>query len=72
MFEETFKVFKKETEAEVSKLFEQLLSQIFTAVGIDFNMVWKLFHHPQFPEFFKTFDWSKFSNFQEFSNFFRA
>jgi len=72
MFEETLKVFKKEAESEVKKLFEQLLSQIFTAVGIDFNLVWKLFSNPQFYEFFKTFDWSKYSYFQGFSDFFRA
>jgi len=76
VFEKTLRTFREEVEQETKrlqeKLLEQLLSQVFTAVGIDFSKVSQLFSNPNFLEFFKSFDWSKFYHFQGFSDFFRA
>jgi len=76
MFEKTFRTFREEAEEEIKRLekrlLDQLLSQVFTAVGIDFSKASQLFSNPDFLEFFKTFDWSKFHHFQGFSDFFRS
>jgi len=76
VFEKTLRTFREEAEQEVRKLqrrlLEQLLSQVFTATGIDFSKASQLFSNPDFREFFKSFDWSKFHHFQDFSAFFRS